>query len=172
MRRTLVYLEWKAAWWECRSSIPEFSGAHLEGAGAYAHGQASVCRALKARFNGLWERDEHGSFIRIQREKGGGGRRADEESLFDAIAWQQEQWRSGVLGNAGLVYSVGNVGGDSESDDADEVEDIWEEVEVDTDMSGEEQGGLREGAHDDDEDIDLDLEELAVAGKYAEVHEF
>ncbi|KAK7434738.1 hypothetical protein VKT23_020034 [Stygiomarasmius scandens] len=55
MRRALVTLEWKAKWWEQRTTAPSVDDIHAEGISAYAHSQAAVMRALRDRFQRLWE---------------------------------------------------------------------------------------------------------------------
>ncbi|THU86082.1 hypothetical protein K435DRAFT_684412, partial [Dendrothele bispora CBS 962.96] len=55
MRRSLVSLEWKAQWWEARCKTPAEDKTHAEGVAAYAHSQAAIMRALRARFMLVWE---------------------------------------------------------------------------------------------------------------------
>ncbi|KAE9388173.1 hypothetical protein BT96DRAFT_761349, partial [Gymnopus androsaceus JB14] len=50
IRRTPVYMEWKACWWESKADVEQFAGAHKEGVSAYAHEQAEVWRDMKRRF--------------------------------------------------------------------------------------------------------------------------
>lgn len=55
MRRVLVYLEYKAKWWEDRAVPWDVLDAETaEGVRAYALRQASIQRALAARFTAIW----------------------------------------------------------------------------------------------------------------------
>ncbi|EAU86991.2 hypothetical protein CC1G_08462 [Coprinopsis cinerea okayama7 len=55
MRRSVVYLRWKAVWWEERASHDSFkSDDMMHGARAYAHKQADLCRRLADRFSQHW----------------------------------------------------------------------------------------------------------------------
>lgn len=68
MRRVLVSLEYKAAWWDARRSIVGYvdgegmgpTDAHLEGASAYAHSQAALLRRLRDRFAAMWDGNRFG----------------------------------------------------------------------------------------------------------------
>ncbi|KAG2125960.1 hypothetical protein DEU56DRAFT_872983 [Suillus clintonianus] len=52
----LAFLEWQAGWWDAQGSQHQFgSSAFTEGAVAYAHHQAMLCRSMSARFRLLWE---------------------------------------------------------------------------------------------------------------------
>ncbi|THU93109.1 hypothetical protein K435DRAFT_670801, partial [Dendrothele bispora CBS 962.96] len=55
MHRSLVSLAWKAQWWEDRVKIPTEDDTHAEGAAAYAYSQAAVMKALRDRFESLWD---------------------------------------------------------------------------------------------------------------------
>ncbi|KAJ2911924.1 hypothetical protein MD484_g8492, partial [Candolleomyces efflorescens] len=56
MRRTVVYLNWKAEWWSLRAVSPPFRAADIaHGIAAYGAKQAAMCRQLGARFSQVWE---------------------------------------------------------------------------------------------------------------------
>jgi hypothetical protein len=56
MRRTVVYLDWKAEWWNLRALLPPFRAADVaHGISAYAAKQAAMCSQLAARFSQVWE---------------------------------------------------------------------------------------------------------------------
>ncbi|KAG2003598.1 hypothetical protein CC2G_004190 [Coprinopsis cinerea AmutBmut pab1-1] len=55
MRRVIVYLAWKAQWWEEHATQEPFKSEDLmHGTLAYAHKQASYCRRLSERFAARW----------------------------------------------------------------------------------------------------------------------
>lgn len=55
MRRVIVYLEYKAKWWEARADAWDaLDDETAEGIRAYALRQASIQRALSVRFVKLW----------------------------------------------------------------------------------------------------------------------
>lgn len=62
MRRTMVFLEWKANWWRDRVELTSCADSALaEGIRGYAHEQAGIQDQLRAHFRGLWQgplRDE------------------------------------------------------------------------------------------------------------------
>lgn len=163
MRRTLVYLEWKACWWESKVLVDTFNGAHLEGASAYAYEQADVWRRLGALFGELWERNKDGAFV-MQTKKGTGGR---------AEAWDAQSRGQEVI--TPLVEAE-----EGESDSEDEAGN-WEEVEIEEEEDNQEWGQLRgidetEGCEEEVgmevEEEELDLDSLFTAGKYADVHDY
>ncbi|KAJ7434289.1 hypothetical protein FB451DRAFT_1468738 [Mycena latifolia] len=57
MRRTLVFLEWKAAWWrDLRAGRPEVEEPCLQqGLSSYAERQAAILDDMKARFERTWQ---------------------------------------------------------------------------------------------------------------------
>ncbi|KAJ7448387.1 hypothetical protein FB451DRAFT_1533078 [Mycena latifolia] len=57
MRRTLVFLEWKAAWWrELRAGRPEVEDPCLrQGLSSYAERQAAILDDMRARFELTWQ---------------------------------------------------------------------------------------------------------------------
>jgi hypothetical protein len=55
MRRVPQTLRVKAGWWEDRRAPKGFSGAHAEGARAYAARQASLMRNLAEHFENMWD---------------------------------------------------------------------------------------------------------------------
>ncbi|RXW12428.1 hypothetical protein EST38_g13424 [Candolleomyces aberdarensis] len=56
MRRSVVYLRWKADWWKGRAALPAFKADDIaHGISAYAAKQAALCRQLAARFSQVWE---------------------------------------------------------------------------------------------------------------------
>jgi cobalamin biosynthesis protein CobT len=54
MRRVPITLRWKADWWSERADPDGLTGAHAEGAHAYAARQAHLLRALAAHFETMW----------------------------------------------------------------------------------------------------------------------
>jgi len=54
MSYCLGSLEHRAKEWERWTVVPQFSGEHAEGATAYAHKQAAVCRIVADNFRVLW----------------------------------------------------------------------------------------------------------------------
>lgn len=57
MRRVRKTLEWKAAWWdERRTGWDALDEPTREGVWAYASRQASIQRALHARFTRIWDK--------------------------------------------------------------------------------------------------------------------
>ncbi|KAG1756383.1 uncharacterized protein EDB91DRAFT_1233212 [Suillus paluster] len=56
MHCVLAFLEWQAGWWDAQGLQHQFvSSAFTEGAVAYAHCQAMLCRRMSAQFRLLWE---------------------------------------------------------------------------------------------------------------------
>ncbi|KAK6996611.1 CxC2 domain-containing protein [Favolaschia claudopus] len=56
MRRVLRFLQWKALWWEERSSVQrEVRADILAGLRAYAARQAASCREISRRFKSAWD---------------------------------------------------------------------------------------------------------------------
>lgn len=92
MRRVLVYLEYKAAWWvECGDAEGrETSPALAEGLRAYAEGQAQLQRDLYSKFSDKWALvragevvDENG-LVESDDELDGAGEGSDEEAMGEA----------------------------------------------------------------------------------------
>ena len=55
MRRVVVYLDWKALWWETQGSRRDDVRADImDGLGSYAHRQADLMRRLAESFAALW----------------------------------------------------------------------------------------------------------------------
>lgn len=59
----LASLEHRAKTWEQWATVPQFSGEHAEGAIAYAHKQAAVCRIISGNFRVIWARYLIGSSL-------------------------------------------------------------------------------------------------------------
>jgi hypothetical protein len=56
MRRTVVYLDWRAEWWNSRAVMSPFRAEDVaHGVSAYAAKQAAMCSQLAARFAQVWE---------------------------------------------------------------------------------------------------------------------
>lgn len=167
MRRTLVFMEWKATWWEAHADVPQFTGAHAGGVSAYAHEQAFVWRSLKGVFQTQWARHPDGSFINPpgQRKHLPKDSRSKDVFIPEYFQWTNE----GVLPTVAQEVSESE-----ESDDAVQLEEVWE-VDI-------HDGDNEEGAEDEEEEEeknvqsdsseDIDLEEVAVAGKYATLVDF
>ncbi|KAJ2924239.1 hypothetical protein H1R20_g12855, partial [Candolleomyces eurysporus] len=55
MRRSVVYLRWKADWWKGRAALPAFKADDVaHGVSAYAAKQAALCSQLAERFSQVW----------------------------------------------------------------------------------------------------------------------
>jgi len=55
MRRAIVYLNWKAAWWRERSSLRDHvDGTILSGISGYAHKQAAICSRMAEKCAVYW----------------------------------------------------------------------------------------------------------------------
>ncbi|KAE9394190.1 hypothetical protein BT96DRAFT_943352 [Gymnopus androsaceus JB14] len=167
MHRTLVFLEWKKNWWESKAVVEAFKGAHAAGASAYAYEQAEVWRSLGLSFLELWARHDDGTFIIPPKTRGGQLSAAN---------------RTSAQARCQAVIST-YVESDSGSDDGsneEELELVGEEVNVNEGMEESVGGELASGngdkgegaegteAGEGEEDLDLDLEALVVAGKYSE----
>ncbi|KAJ2921118.1 hypothetical protein H1R20_g15975, partial [Candolleomyces eurysporus] len=56
MRRSVVYLGWKANWWNVHAALPAFKADDVaHGVSAYATKQAALCSQLATRFSQVWE---------------------------------------------------------------------------------------------------------------------
>jgi len=100
MRRVLVFLEYKAKWWEDKVGSAPPSGSegsesramvapHTEGLHAYAFGQARVMRDLAKKFDAMW-----GAVRRDQvdnAESQGGGADESEDELDGADEGSEEE---------------------------------------------------------------------------------
>ena len=55
MRRVIVYLKWKGAWWHERSSLRDHvDGTILSGVSGYAHKQAAICSRMAENCAAYW----------------------------------------------------------------------------------------------------------------------
>ena len=55
MRRAIVYLNWKAAWWHEQSSLRDHvDGTVLSGISGYAHKQAAICSRMAEKCAVYW----------------------------------------------------------------------------------------------------------------------
>jgi hypothetical protein len=56
MRRSVVYLHWKEAWWRDRALLPLFKLSNMaHGVLSYAAKQADLCQKLGVQFSQAWE---------------------------------------------------------------------------------------------------------------------
>ncbi|KAE9386483.1 hypothetical protein BT96DRAFT_949071 [Gymnopus androsaceus JB14] len=138
MQRMLVFLQWKASYWRTKAVVKVFTGAHAEGAFAYAHEQADVWESLESQFSLLWAQNDDGLFI---------------------MALRSDAW-----GDDMVEVEV--------DEDVNKVAEAVEGAEAEEEgMNREEEKGEEEKEEEDEEE-DLDLEVLAVSGKYTEFGEY
>lgn len=143
MRRTLIFLEWKASWWEERALVTQFQRAHAEGASAYAWEQVDVYRSLRRRFEQDWERNEDGSFVMYKR-----GRKGYRWKERVVSAWETMPISQTTEGNQFKGSQSEEEVQEANTDEEEEAGEEWD---------------------DDNEDDELDLEDLETAGKYSAV---
>ncbi|KAE9409053.1 hypothetical protein BT96DRAFT_932325 [Gymnopus androsaceus JB14] len=136
MWRTIVLLEKKAEWWEEQAEIPQFKGAHAEGASAYAYEQSDVCRLLKVSFEKRWERYKDGLFVqKVRKGRKGHWKRREGFAIGGEAA--QEELRGPSQ------FSV-EAEGESEDDDG------WEDEKGGTGRKGDE--GQEEEEEEEEEE--------------------
>ncbi|KAJ3710041.1 hypothetical protein C8R42DRAFT_597743 [Lentinula raphanica] len=169
MRRTLVYFEWKAAWWEAKAEVQDFEADHAAGVSAYAFQQANVWRSLKSSFERLWARNTDGSFAYQPNRRG---------LLPVGELFVPEYFDDNDDNDDNYPVSMPVEQEESEDDeDNEEDEQIIEVVElgeVEEGLLGDSSIGVEDvgaegGTQEEDQELDyddLDLEELALSGKY------
>ncbi|KAJ7475064.1 hypothetical protein B0H11DRAFT_1728060 [Mycena galericulata] len=77
MRRTPISLRARAAWWEERSNVEEFTGYHAEGARAYAWRQSALMSSMARHFEEMWDGLQELEEVE-EVEEGGAGEARDE----------------------------------------------------------------------------------------------
>lgn len=81
MRRVLVFLQWKAAWWRLREAIPiSTCPMHVEGVKAYALDQERVFLGLGTHFKTMWNANGCGE---VSDDQGQDEEDEEEEAVAD-----------------------------------------------------------------------------------------
>ena len=85
MRRVIVYLKWKEAWWRERSSLRDHvDGTILSGISGYAHKQAAICSRMAEKCAMYWLPDLREKGIKPVWE-------ADYEHLLVSVGNEEEE---------------------------------------------------------------------------------